>query len=152
MRAESLRQRHARIDSARAPGWDSARRSGDRREQPGHYDKYDRIRDRNSKELTLESALQAKDTDGTDAQTQTCDDYALVHHKSEHCAGARAEGESDAYLLPALCDEIREHAVDADRREKQRDRTEDQRQQHRGATAGECLRHPMIHGLQIEYR
>ena len=71
MRAESLRQRHARIDSARAPGWDSARRSGDRREQPSHYDKYDRIRDRNSKELTLESALQAKDTDGTDAQTQT---------------------------------------------------------------------------------
>src|SRR5438034_1228348 len=110
MRAESLRQRHARIDSARAPGWDSARRSGDRREQPSHYDKYDRIRDRNSKELTLESALQAKDTDGTDAQTQTYDDYALVHHKSEHCAGTRAEGESDAYLLPALCDEIRNHA------------------------------------------
>ena len=38
----------------------------------------------------------------------------------EHVASLRAEGDAHADLLPALRDQVRDHAIDAERREHER--------------------------------
>ena len=63
--------------------------------------------------------------------------HALAQDEREHLAARAAEREPDANLAPALRDAVREHAVDADRREQQRHgaRTRRRAASARGATS-----------------
>ena len=49
---------------------------------------------------------------------------AAAHHQRDNFAAARAEGEADAELAAALPHRVRDHPVDADAREDDRDRRE----------------------------
>ena len=64
----------------------------------------------------------------------------FAQHQLEDRRRAAAERDADADLLAPLRHQVGEHAVDADRREEQRDRAEAERQQHRRAPASPATR------------
>ena len=64
---------------------------------------------------------------------------------SRIAARRRAERHPDPELARALRDQIRDHAVDADRRQPERERREQRQQQHREAPARQRLVDPLRH-------
>ena len=64
----------------------------------------------------------------------------------------RAEREADADLLRPAADQIREHAVNADRRERERERAERAEQRHVQARLLGRLSHVLVHREHAEHR
>ena len=70
----------------------------------------------------------------------------------EHVLPAGAERHADADLLRALRHRVRQHAVDADRREHQRDRAEDREHPAEQAELPERVEPRLLAGLHVEDR
>ena len=69
--------------------------------------------------------------DPTDEQSGSDEHQPFAQNKSKDTCGAAAERDTYSDFFPALCDEIGEHAVDANRRQEQRDEPKREREQRR---------------------
>ena len=72
---------------------------------------------------------------------------ALRDDQAEDPAAVAAERHADADLLAPLRHLVRQHAVDADRGEEQRDRAEQHREHHRRPPAHQRLLDALLHRL-----
>ncbi len=63
------------------------------------------------------------------AMPMTRQQQPLAQHHAPHLAARRPEREADAQLAGPLADGVRHHAVDADRRQRERQAAEDGQQQ-----------------------
>ena len=101
-------------------------------------------------------AYLAINTDATPGKVDTKAEMLVTvswpDNHPDDVSGLGSQRHPDPDLLPPMGNDVREHAIDANRREKQRDRAEDERQDHRGAAARERLHRPAIHGLQVKHR
>jgi len=117
-------QGHGGIDARRSTRRNHARRQGNRGQQEGHRPEGDRVGGGNSVEHGFQESRERGGAAEADGETQRHQYRATAHHETEHAAGIRAERHADAELLRPQRHQVRDHPVDARRREQRAERRE----------------------------
>ena len=91
--------------------------------------------------------MHRKGADRSEREASRDEQQAFAQDELENAGGAAAQRDSDADLLRPLRHQIRQDAIDADRREKQRHGAEPERQQHRRSPRHQRLVRPLRHRL-----
>ena len=122
-----LSQRDSRVDADGAPGREGA--GGQRRhhQHGGGPDERDRIERLHREQERAEQSRQHRRGDEADRDTRPGHLQRAAEHQPQHVVRSRAQRDADAELACPLADRKGEHAEDADRRQHQRERSEDRR-------------------------
>jgi len=104
----------------------AARRQRARHERNGGQDdadqqQHDGVGRRHAEQLTLERAAKQVGADSAGGQTGSNEQQPLTEDELKHRPRRAAEGNANTDFLRPLRHEIREHSVDANRGQKQRD-------------------------------
>ena len=127
------------------------RRQRDERQDRSDRREHDRIGRADAEQLALEAPAQRDDANGAEHESTGNQHGALAQHQLEDRAGAAPERDADADLLGPLRHQIRQDAVDADRRQQQRHDAEAERQQDRRAARRQRPLRPVLHRLRVEH-
>jgi hypothetical protein len=120
-----------RIDATRAPRRQP--RGDERHDEQERRHRHERRRVVNA-HLVHPGAQHADGGDRQDASDRDPDErkpQALTQHHPAHASGIRADGDADADLARALGDQVREHAVETDDRERRGEKREHAEQDQR---------------------
>src|SRR5262249_7311358 len=76
--------------------------------------------------------------------------YSLSDYQPQHMAGLRSQRHANADLLRTLRDRVGHHAVDADGRQRQRQRGEPGEQEHHETPPGDGFREQVLHRRDVK--
>ena len=127
----AVAQRDVRIHTARPPRREERRDDGNGEQERRHARERDRIGGAHAHEERAGDAGHGGGAGEAEGDTGECHDQALSENQPHDIALGRTEGDTHADLTRALLRRIRDHAVEAERRQAQRQGGEraDQRQQ-----------------------
>jgi hypothetical protein len=117
-------QRHQRIDLGRAQARQHAGDQGATEQEHRHRRERERIERADVVEQGLCQRHRRGGSSQADRDTDAGEQHAVGDDQLQHDAARRAERDAHADLLRPLRHRVREHAVDADRREQQTDHTD----------------------------
>ncbi len=121
-----LRQRDDRVDARRADRGQCGCDDGHEHQQSRHGHEHDGIGGSHAEQLALQALPKRERAQASERKAAADEQQALTQHELTDRGRAAAKCDADADLPPPLRDEIRQDAVDTERRKKQRHGAENQ--------------------------